>query len=86
MPEYRQVAKSRFAGFANLAAVMPEPMKRHHALGQESLAEGDLSVNTKELIAVSVAITMKCDGRIVCYAREAASAEACRKGVSGCLV
>ena len=44
-------------------------MKRLNAMGQASLAEGELSVKVKELIALSIAITMKCKGCIVHHAK-----------------
>lgn len=81
MTDYPQFAKDYYSGFSDLAKVVPEPMKRQNALGQVCLAEGEISVKVKELIALSVAITMKCKGCIVHHAKAAAAAGATRQEV-----
>lgn len=81
MTDYPHYIKSYYAGISDLAAVAPEPMKRQNALGQVCLAEGELSAKVKELIALSVAITMKCKGCIVHHAKAAAGAGVTRKEV-----
>lgn len=81
MTDCPQFAKSYYAGFADLEAVVPEPMKRQYPLGQVCLAGGGLSVKIKDLIALSVAITMKCKGCIVHHAKALVAAGATRKEV-----
>lgn len=81
MTDYTQFIKSYYEGFSDLAAVAPEPMKRQNALGQACLGAGALTVQVKELIALSMAITMKCQGCIVHHAKAAASAGVTREEV-----
>jgi AhpD family alkylhydroperoxidase len=53
----------------DLRGLIPDVMKGYAALSSAAMAEGELSVGTKELIALAVAITRECDGCIVAHAR-----------------
>jgi AhpD family alkylhydroperoxidase len=53
----------------DLRGLIPDVMKQYGALSAASMAEGELSVGTKELIALAIAITRECDGCIVAHAR-----------------
>jgi AhpD family alkylhydroperoxidase len=53
----------------DLRGLIPDVMKGVAALSTAAMAEGELSVGTKELIALAIAITRECDGCIVAHAR-----------------
>lgn len=52
-----------------LRGLIPEVMKSYGALSSAAMAEGELPIATKELIALAIAITRECDGCMVAHAR-----------------
>lgn len=60
-----------------LRKLIPEVYAAFAELSSASMAAGELDEGTKELIALSVAVTRQCDGCIASHARNAV-----RKGVS----
>jgi len=62
----------------DLGAELPEQMKGFTALHKAAVAEGALSTQTKELIALGIAITVRCDGCIA-YHVDAAIQAGCRR-------
>ena len=63
-------------GFRNLRTEMPEVMSGFGKLHRESMAEGELSTKTKELIALAIGITSHCDGCIALHTFDALKAGA----------
>jgi AhpD family alkylhydroperoxidase len=61
----------------DLRGLIPEVMKGYAEMSRASMAEGELSAATKELLATVIAITRECDGCIVSHTRGAA-----RQGVT----
>ncbi len=61
----------------DLRGLIPEVMKGYAEMSRASMAEGELSAATKELLATVIAITRECDGCIVSHTRGAA-----REGVT----
>jgi AhpD family alkylhydroperoxidase len=61
----------------DLRGLIPEVMKGYAEMSRASMAEGELSVAIKELLATVIAITRECDGCIVSHTRSAA-----RQGVT----
>jgi AhpD family alkylhydroperoxidase len=61
----------------DLRSLIPEVMKGYAEMSRASMAEGELSAATKELLATVIAITRECDGCIVSHTRGAA-----RQGVT----
>lgn len=60
-----------------LRDAIPEVWSAYAALHRAAMAPGALDIQTKELIALAVAVAKQCDGCIVAHARAAA-----RRGVS----
>jgi AhpD family alkylhydroperoxidase len=56
----------------DLRGLIPEVMKGYAEMSRASMAEGELSAATKELLATVIAITRECDGCIVSHTRGAA--------------
>lgn len=54
-----------------LGTKIPETMKAFNELHKASIAEGTLTTKTKELIALSIAITVRCDGCIAFHVNDA---------------
>lgn len=54
-----------------LGADIPETIKGFNSLHKASTAEGVLSSKTKELIALGIAITVRCDGCIAFHVHDA---------------
>jgi len=54
-----------------LRALIPDVMRSYGELSRAAMAEGELSVATKELLALVIAVTRECDGCLVAHARGA---------------
>lgn len=61
---YRQQVISGVGGFAKLS---PETIKGYGAMGAAGQKTGHLDAKNRELIAVAVAITLRCDGCIAVH-------------------
>jgi AhpD family alkylhydroperoxidase len=69
----------------DLRSLIPEVLKSYGALHHSAMAEGTLSTSTKELIAIAVAVALKCDGCIASHARGAARAGVSREALAEAL-
>jgi AhpD family alkylhydroperoxidase len=58
----------------DLHELIPDVMKNFASLSKAAMAEGELSVATKELLALVISVTRECDGCIVAHARGAVRA------------
>lgn len=66
----------------NLSRALPGPMSGLRQLHKEALTDGVLSAKVKELIALSIAISVKCDGCITYHLHDALRAGATREEVT----
>lgn len=66
---------------AELRKAMPDPSKGFGQLAQAAIAPGSLDSKTKELIALAIGITARCDGCLVFHARAAKKHGATREEV-----
>lgn len=62
-----------------LRAAIPDVYKGYASMSAAALAPGALDTKTKELIALGIAVTVRCDGCIASHARGAARAGATRE-------
>ena len=69
----------------DLRALIPDVLKSYGALHHAAMADAELSTGTKELIAIAVAVALKCDGCIASHARSAARARVSRAAVAEAL-
>jgi len=69
---YHDLRKS----ISKLGLKLPEVMSSFNTLHSASIAEGALSTKTKELIALGIAITVRCDGCIAFHVHNALSSGA----------
>jgi AhpD family alkylhydroperoxidase len=65
-----------------LRALIPDVMKGFAQMAQAAMAEGELSAQTKELVALAISMTRECDGCIVAHARGALRTGATRQQVA----
>ena len=65
---YRQQLVAGVGGFAKLS---PETVKGYSALGAAGEKTGHLDAKTRELIAIAVAISLRCDGCIAVHVEAA---------------
>jgi AhpD family alkylhydroperoxidase len=61
---YRQQVVAGVGGFAKLS---PETVRGYGAMGGAGQKTGQLDAKTRELIAIAVAITLRCDGCITVH-------------------
>jgi AhpD family alkylhydroperoxidase len=66
---------------AELRKAMPEPSKGFGALAQAAIAPGVLDSKTKELMALAIGITARCDGCLAFHAKAAKKYGATREEV-----
>ena len=59
------------AGVGEIAKLSPDTVKGYAALGGAGAKTGHLDAKTRELIALAVAISLRCDGCITVHAAEA---------------
>lgn len=78
-PDYPQIAKELTAAIAKLREGIPETMAGFSALAKAATAEGVLDPKTKELVAVGIAVTARCDGCIAFHTKAALKGGATRE-------
>ena len=79
---YRQQVVAGVGGFAKLS---PETVRGYGAMGGAGQKTGRLDAKTRELIAIAVAITLRCDGCITVHTEAAARHGASREEIAEAL-
>ena len=69
---FHQVQADLRDSYHALTAAIPDVMAGYGALHDAAFIEGALDIKTKELIALSIAITRECDGCIAAHGRNLA--------------
>ena len=67
MMDWNNYRQQVIAGVGALAQLSPDTVKGYGALGGAGRHTGHLDAKTRELIAVAVAITLRCDGCITVH-------------------
>jgi len=78
---YQEIADRVVSGANALGEAHPEAMQAFGALGKAAYAQGALSPGHKELIALAIAVTVRCDGCVGYHARAALQRGATRAEV-----
>jgi len=73
------------AGVGDLAKLTPDTVKGYAQLGQAGARTGHLDAKTRELIALAVAVSLRCDGCIAIHTAEAHKANATREEIAEAL-
>ena len=71
MKNYVSKYQELTAQMKKMGAEIPETMKGFSSLHQASMADGVLSSKNKELIALAIAIAVRCDGCIAFHIHDA---------------
>jgi AhpD family alkylhydroperoxidase len=79
---YRQQLIAGVGGFARLS---PETVRGYGAMGSAGQKTGQLDAKIRELIAVAVAISLRCDGCIAVHTAEAKKVGATREEIAEAL-
>ena len=66
----------------DLRGLIPNVLKGYAEMSRAAMGNGELTAATKELIAMTIAITRECDGCVVAHTRGAAQRGATRQQVA----
>ncbi len=67
MMDWNAYRQQVVAGVGGLAKLTPDTVKGYGAMGMAGQKTGHLDAKTRELIAIAVAITLRCDGCITVH-------------------
>lgn len=62
--DYQAITQDISAYTSELSKLAPDAMKGFYAMSRAATADGELSKKTKELIAIAIGVTQRCDGCI----------------------
>lgn len=85
MIDWNTYRKQLLAGVGGLAKLSPDTVKGYLQLGAANAKDGHFDAKTRELIALAVAISLRCDGCIAVHTAEAAKAGATREEIAEAL-
>ena len=85
MDHYHEVQSTLRPQVKALRELIPETWGSFAGLYRNSMADGELSSSTKELIALAISVVEGCDGCIASHARGAARRGASRQEVAEAL-
>ena len=78
MKDYPKHHKEIQAGMAKMGKDIPETMKAFSELHHAAASDGALDAKTKELIALAIAVNVRCDGCIAFHVNDALKSGATR--------
>lgn len=79
--DWPQLARDLSGAIREVRQGTPEVMKAFSAMAQSATADGALDARTKELIALAIAVAIRCDGCVAFHAQAAARHGASRAEV-----
>ncbi len=77
--DFPVIAKDLSQEIAALRAGIPDTMKAFSALAREATKPNVLDLKTKELVAIAIAIALRCDGCIAFHVKAARRAKTTRQ-------
>lgn len=80
--DYKALTKDISQYIGELRKTVPDAMTGFSALSKGALADGELDKKTKELIALAIGVTQRCDGCIGFHAKALVELGASREEVS----
>ncbi len=81
MNSYKDKANEVYAFLEILSKEHPEVAKGFMSLHHEAIKKGALDQKQKELIALGIAITIRCEGCIACHVQDALKAGATQEEI-----
>lgn len=85
MTDWPEMTKELSPHLRDLRQTMPEVMKAFAAISQDALAPKALDTKTKELIALAIAVALRCDDCIAFHVKSALQQGASREEVTEAL-
>jgi AhpD family alkylhydroperoxidase len=85
MMDWNTYRQQVVAGVGGLAKLTPDTVRGYAAMGLAGQKTGHLDAKTRELIAVAVSITLRCDGCITVHTENARKLGATREEVAEAL-
>lgn len=85
MLDWNQYRKQIFGGVGDFAKLSPDTVKGYLTLGGAGAKTGRLDAKTRELIALAVAISLRCDGCITVHSAEARKLGATKEEIAEAL-
>jgi AhpD family alkylhydroperoxidase len=85
MMDWTAYRKQLVAGVGDMAKLSPDTVKGYVQLSQANAKTGSLDVKTRELIALAVGISLRCDGCIAVHTGEAKKAGASKEEIAEAL-
>jgi AhpD family alkylhydroperoxidase len=82
MMDWNTYRRQLIAGVGGFSKLNPDTVKGYTTLSQAGRKEGHLDEKTRELIALAVAITLRCDGCITVHTAEARERGATREEIA----
>lgn len=76
--DYAQRTAELRQGYVNLNKALPDVMQGFSDMHRAAVADGELSLVTKELMALAISIAARCDGCIALHTKAALKAGATR--------
>lgn len=80
--DYKDITKNISEYIAQLREEVPEPMSGFSALAKGATQDGALDEKTKELIALAIGVSQRCDGCIGFHAKALVRLGATRKEIA----
>ena len=81
MKDYPQIQKNIQNVMGQMGREVPETMRAFRGLHQATTSDGVLDTKTKELIALAIAVNVRCDGCIAFHVHDALRAGANREEI-----
>lgn len=81
MTSYHDRYTTLMADMGALGKAMPGPMTAFSQLHKATETDGALDGKTKELIALGIAVTVRCEGCIVCHVQDSLTMGATREEI-----
>ena len=82
MKNYPEFTKELSASLKNLRKAIPDTMQGFTAMAQAAKKDGALDMKTKELIALAIGVSARCDGCIGYHAEELVRLGASREEIA----
>lgn len=79
--DWPEMARSLSGAIRQVRQGAPDVMKAFSAMAQSATADGALDARTKELIALAIAVAIRCDGCVAFHAQAAVKHGATREEV-----
>jgi AhpD family alkylhydroperoxidase len=85
MLDWKQYREQLFGRINEIAALAPDSVKGYQTLSNAGKKTNHLDAKTRELIAIAVAVSLRCDGCIAVHTAEAVKLGATREEIAEAL-